>query len=67
MPVPPTPTVHHAELLEELHAEFEVTEKVVEPDTAVTFLFAGETASVGTKPVAVKVPIIPIAACGVQT
>ena len=66
-PVPPAPQLHQPELLDEVHAELEVTVNEVAPAEAVTLRFEGETESVGTKDVAVKVAIIPIAACGVQT
>ena len=67
MLVPPALTVHQPVLLVEVQDELEVTVKVVEPAVAVTFRLDGVTASVGTNPEAVKVAIIPIAACGVQT
>jgi hypothetical protein len=65
-PVPPAVTVHQDALLAEVHAELEVTVKVVVPAGAVTFLFDGATESVGATPAAVNVPAIP-GACGVHT
>jgi hypothetical protein len=55
-PLPPAVTVHQEALLLAFQEEFEVTEKVVEPDAAETFLFEGATERVGAAALAVKVP-----------
>ncbi len=44
--MPEAGTVHHAASLEIVHAEFEVTVKLVTPATEVTFWFEGLTVSV---------------------
>ena len=46
-PVPEEVTVHHVWLLVAVHAEFEVTEKVVDPAVAVTGRLVGVTDKVG--------------------
>ena len=59
--------VHHDILQLAIHAVFEVTEKVVDPEAAVTFWFDGVTDSVLLGFAAVNEPTIPMDACGVQT
>jgi len=66
-PFPEGVTMHHAASLEEVQLEFEVTEKVVVPDAAVTALFEGDTDNVGARSAAVNVATMPIDACGVHT
>jgi len=43
-------TVHHAWLLDAVHAMFEATAKPVVPEETVTFWFDGVTPSVGVVP-----------------
>ena len=56
-PEPDGVTVHHPELLETVHAEFDVTVNGVVPAGAVTFWFEGVTVSVGDVPDCVTVTI----------
>ena len=58
-PLPEGSTVHQLALLLAVHAELEITEKVVVPADDITLLLDGETDRVRVNDVAVNEPAIP--------